>query len=113
VATKKGEVEITRSYSYELGQPNYSSVDFFCSITDKCMREDRARVSTVLADFAKSEVRKSIIDFLGAQAAKEKAERDAEREKAVASQNKKAAAIEAKDEAKESAEFDAGTSSQE
>ena len=108
MATKKGEVEVTRSFSYKLGQPNYSSVDFFCSVTDKCMRADVERIGKGLDEFCRAEVRKSIVDYYAGIKAKEDAEIKAEKDKAAGKSEKKAVKLEKKEEAKESAELEAG-----
>ena len=105
---KKGTVEVTRSFSYKMGQPNYSSVDFFCSVTDTCERKDVQMIGEGLASFCQQEVRKSMVQFIEAQKAKEKAEMEAEREKVEKKQIKKQDKLERKDEAKQSAELSAG-----
>lgn len=106
MAIKK--TEITRSFSYKLGQPNYSSVDFFCSITEECRVEDAAMKSEYLYQFCKSEVQKSLTEFLEGVEAKKKASEEDDREKVVGRANKKSKKAEDKENAKASAELDAG-----
>jgi hypothetical protein len=105
---KSEEVSITRSFSYKLGQPNYSSVDFFCSVSDTCHKTDIEKVGKELDEFCRAEVRKSIVEFLASQKAKEKQEIKADKEKVAAKSNKKAKKSEEKEEARESAELEAG-----
>lgn len=104
----KGKVEVTRSFSYKLGQPNYSSVDFSCTVTDTCERKDVTMIGEGLAAFCQSEVKKSIAEFLEAQEAKKKAELETFRDKVEGKQNRKADTLEHKDGAKQSAELSAG-----
>lgn len=98
------QVEVVRSFSYKLGQPNYSSVDFFCSVKRECGSDELPEVSEITHQFCKLEVQKSLAAFLEAVAAKEKAEFQAEKEK----HNARAAKIEKKQESKEEAKLDAG-----
>jgi len=100
---KARNVEIIRSFSYKLGQPNYSSVDFFCSVRQDCELGKEVEISAALHAFAKAEVQKSLAAFLQAIADKEKAELAAEREK----HNKRAEKFEEKGKEKETAQLDA------
>jgi hypothetical protein len=105
---KKGNIQLTRSFSYKLGQPNYSSVDFFCSITDECERKMVGEVSEGLHARCKEEVQKAIVEFVAGVKAKEKAQMEAEKEKVAEKSEKKAVKAEKHEAAKTTAELEAG-----
>lgn len=102
IMPKPKTVEIVRSFSYKLGQPNYSSVDFFCSVRQECELGKEVEISNALHEFSKAEVQKSLASFLRGIADKEKAEWESEREK----HNKKAEKAEKKEVAVENVKMD-------
>ncbi len=101
-------VEVTRSFSYKLGQPNYSSVDFFCSRKEQCPPVDAETTAETSYYFCKAEVLKSLIEYLEGVAQKEKAEREAEDEAIKVKRDVAAKKAEDKEKSKQSAELDAG-----
>jgi hypothetical protein len=86
-------IEIARSFSYKLGLPNYSSVDFFCSQKAQCLPKDAEKTSEAVYQFCKAQVAKSVSEF--------KREQDRKL-------NAGARAKENKEVGKQSAEMDAG-----
>lgn len=58
-------VEIARSFSYKLNTGNYESRDFFCSQKAECTIEDATEVSAALYQFCRSEVLKSVKEYIG------------------------------------------------
>lgn len=106
----KKNISVTKSFSYKLGQPNYSSVDFFCAVTETCEKERAGEVAAKLDEFCKASVRLSMTEFVESVAAKEKAEVEKARMEREAKLNAAAKKLDAKDSAKQSAELGAGTS---
>ena len=60
---KKQLVEIARSFSYKMGLPEYSSVDFFCSQKTEAPVEDRDKASEDLYVFCKKEVERAVNEY--------------------------------------------------
>ena len=105
---KKGQVEIKKHFFYKMGRPNFSSVEFGCEISDVCNREDAASIGKNMYRDCEVQVRNDIGEFLAGVAAKEKAEIKADKDKAAGKSEKKAVKAEKKEEAKQTAELEAG-----
>ncbi len=56
--------EIVRSFSYKLNVGQYESRDFFCSQKSECRIEDAEDIGERLYQFCKSQVMKSVNDYL-------------------------------------------------
>lgn len=61
-------VEVVRSFTYKHNAGNYESNDFFCSQKCECKQEDAEATSERLYQFCKSQVMKSVQEFLAAKA---------------------------------------------
>lgn len=57
-------VEIARSFSFKLNVGNYESRDFFCSQKAECPPQDAEKTSEALYSFCRSEVLKSVNDYI-------------------------------------------------
>jgi len=62
--TKQKMVEIARSFSYKLNLGNYQTCDFFCSQKAEVSEEKAIETSETLYNFCKSEVIKSVNEYL-------------------------------------------------
>ena len=63
--------EIARSFSYKLNVGNYESRDFFCSMKAQCVIEDADDISDRLYQFCRSQVMRSVNDYMAVQAVRE------------------------------------------
>ena len=57
-------IEIARSYSRKLDIGNYQNIDFFASAKSEVWENEKEKVSKELYDFVKSEVEKSVAQYL-------------------------------------------------
>ena len=115
--TKKNTAIISKTFVYKMGQPNYSSVEFGCSVTKEVellKPETGAEEAIKLDEFCKASVRISMKEFVESVAAKEKAEVERVKAFQVAkgiaefnAKNAKAKVADDKANAKQGAELDA------
>lgn len=59
-----GTTEICRSFAFKMNVGNYESRDFFMSQKAECLISDIERVSEALHAFCKSQVLKSVNDYI-------------------------------------------------
>ena len=64
-------VEICRSFGYKLNAGNYESRDFFQSMKAECPIEDADDISDRLYQFCKSQVLRSVNDYMAVQAVRD------------------------------------------
>jgi hypothetical protein len=65
-------VEICRSFGYKLNVGNYESRDFFQSMKANCAIEDADDISDRLYQFCKSQVMRSVNDYMAIQDLRER-----------------------------------------
>lgn len=68
-----GMTEVQRSFEYLLNVGNYESRRFFCSQRAECKPADAEAVSEKLHAFCKSQVMKSVNDYLAVERARQAA----------------------------------------
>ncbi len=61
---KQKTIEIARSYSRKLDIGNYQNIDIFCSAKSEVGENEREKTSEELYNFCKSEVEKSVAEYL-------------------------------------------------
>jgi hypothetical protein len=65
------KVEICRSFSYKLNCGNYESRDFFQSMKAECAMEHAEDISDRLHQFCKSQVMRSVREYLAVQSVRD------------------------------------------